>query len=510
MDELIKYCKMFSQKIGHRFTSRTILLTAMTGAAATEIGGRTAAAEFQYMQKKSRVTQQDIVRYDDTRLSIIDEISFAEYKRHLGQTSDNLQMLTECYVQTYGKHHIAFIGDFCQLECVGGDCIYLHKEGIYWEQALNCLVELKGTHRYSKCETLQRIMPELREGRLSKEDRQILNSRVINGESVKMPNPMHVRCATFYNKKQAQINANVFKSYLETYHENATENNIPLSGVIIKAKAKWSANNEELTFDQRKILFEECSEGECKNSCHQRCNPFLCLFHGCHLMYNNNKDVDNGIANGTTCSLQKVYLKHGAKLQAMQVHGYWVNAICINDVDHLELRWEDSDRFQGTFKIFQETKLFSVDFRFNVLGQNLPCQEKMRLTHFPVSLNHATTGHKLQGKTLEELIIVEWSKVKNWAYVVLSRVKTLDGLYLLEPIPDDIDFSPAPEYLDMMTRLRNKCLATSDQVASMKRNIQQKLDAMSYLVKEKMSRSSQITPHLQRQIQQLIDEIAKS
>ena len=67
---------------------------------------------------------------------------------------------------------------------------------------------------------------------------------------------------------------------------------------------------------------------------------------------------------------------------------------------------------------------------------------------------------------MDELVIVEWSKKDSakWAYVAISRVRTLDGLYLLEPIPEDIDFTPDPEYLAMMDRLRSTILAIPDQV----------------------------------------------
>ena len=83
----------------------------------------------------------------------------------------------------------------------------------------------------------------------------------------------------------------------------------------------------------------------------------------------------------------------------------------------------------------------------------------MDLTQFPTVGNFATTGgHKLQGKSVNELVVAEWSKVKNWAYVVLSRVRTLAGLFLEKPIPSDIDFSPNPDYLEMMERLRNNIL----------------------------------------------------
>ena len=124
-------------------------------------------------------------------------------------------------------------------------------------------------------------------------------------------------------------------------------------------------------------------------------------------------------------------------------------------------------------------------------------------------MNHATTGHKLQGKTLKQLVIAQWSAMKNWAYVVLSRVTTLDGLYLLEPIPENIDFSPIPEYLDMMTRLRQRILAVPMQIANLKRGIQDKLEKMSNLVKDKMNAPPKKIPELNQKIQQQIEEIMK-
>jgi hypothetical protein len=39
---------------------------------------------------------------------------------------------------------------FCQLETIDKD-IVKQVDGIYWEQSLICLVELKGTHRYKNC-----------------------------------------------------------------------------------------------------------------------------------------------------------------------------------------------------------------------------------------------------------------------------------------------------------------------------------------------------------------------
>ena len=75
--------------------------------------------------------------------------------------------------------------------------MYKNPNGIFWEQALTCMVELKGTHRFNACEDMKTIMPKMRDGVLSEEDRKILNTRVINGNKIKRPNPLETKIATF-------------------------------------------------------------------------------------------------------------------------------------------------------------------------------------------------------------------------------------------------------------------------------------------------------------------------
>ena len=52
------------------------------------------------------------------------------------------------------------------------------------------------------------------------------------------------------------------------------------------------------------------------------------------------------------------------------------------------------------------------------------------------------TGHKIQGLTVDSIILGSISKghrsgVSGWLYVVLSRVKTIEGLFLMEKIEED-------------------------------------------------------------------------
>ena len=270
------------------------------------------------------------------------------------------------------------------------------------------------------------------------------------------------RYATYHNKNRAEINASVFRNYLDKFHNNCDQNNIPKSAIVIRAGAQWYKQNRKLTFGQRQILFTKCSESHCRNSHKKRCDPLLCLFKGCFLMGTENDDVKNGIANGTTSTFEKIIFKKGAGPKPMIMHGKWIYGIDMENVEYIILKWHDS-RFHGTFKVKPQQSKFNVKFPIDEIGfksTRISCS--INMTVLPVVLNHATTGHKLQGKSVNELVIAEWSAVKNWAYVVLSRVRTLDGLYLLNEIPRNIDFSPNTEYIAMMERLRKKILATPE------------------------------------------------
>ena len=463
------YARAFSKGIGHHYTRNTIHITALTGAAATEIGGETTAREFGLL-KKSLKAMDYIPKFVDTRLCIVDEISFMSHKE-LETLSSHLQEFTECRERQFGKHPIVFLGDFCQLECINGKCIYLHEDSIQWEQALTCMVELQGTHRYSKCHEMKNIMPKVRQRGLTDAQRSILNSRVIDGENVKMPDLLKTRFATYHNKDRAEINARVFEEYLNWYHADCSEDNIPKTAIVIRCDARWTNANKKLTFAQQKTLFTKCSEAHCKDHKKKYCAPLLCLFHNCWLMGVENEDVHNGIANGTTSVFKRVKFKDGKTAKPMQLHGKWVYGIDINDVDHLVCRWQDC-RFEGEFKVEPKDRTFFVRYPIEEIGFGKKrVVTKMTMKVFPVICNHATTGHKLQGKSVDQLVIAEWSKVKNWAYVVLSRVRTLKGLFLTKPIPDDIDFSPSPHYLSMMDHLRERLLATQEDVAELKEGV---------------------------------------
>ena len=70
---------------------------------------------------------------------------------------------------------------------------------------------------------------------------------------------------------------------------------------------------------------------------------------------------------------------------------------------------------------------------------------------FSVNICTAATGHNLQGRSKDILIISSWPKLQgkaafiNWEYVVLSRVRTLEGLFLFEKLDYNHSYMPSEE-----------------------------------------------------------------
>ena len=79
---------------------------------------------------------------------------------------------------------------------------------------------------------------------------------------------------------------------------------------------------------------------------------------------------------------------------------------------------------------------------------------KCRVTQIPVNSSDAITGHKLQGLTKDQLIVYSWNRCTSWIYVVLSRVRTLEGLFLLKGLRLKDIKPPAIDYLAFMKRMK--------------------------------------------------------
>jgi len=173
-------------------------------------------------------------------------------------------------------------------------------------------------------------------------------------------------------------------------------------------------------------------------------------------MLTENTDVRNGQANGCPCILQQIVLKPNVQPTAKSVNGYWVNFVKASEVAYLVAVSEINENVvfhvkcgsarTATVKFPLPDSMISADDSDTFL-----CRLKMR--QFLIHINNATTGHKLQGTSLDNLFISNWSYTRNWPYVMLSRVRKLKGLFLQNPLlppGKKIDYNFPPELEKMI------------------------------------------------------------
>ena len=85
---------------------------------------------------------------------------------------------------------------------------------------------------------------------------------------------------------------------------------------------------------------------------------------------------------------------------------------------------------------------------------------KMKATQLPVISNQATTGHKLQGASINQLFVNNWNYTTNWPYVVLSRLRSSEGLYLRNKLSTDLMKYAMPWQLQKMIQRLEKTAPT--------------------------------------------------
>jgi hypothetical protein len=151
-----------------------------------------------------------------------------------------------------------------------------------------------------------------------------------------------------------------------------------------------------------------------------------------------NKNVTKGQANALQVTLEKVVLKPNVQPETVMTNGNVpVQAVRASQVDHVVVS-HSNDRV--------EPQVFSIEPRSYTFDTKVPKPKslqtrdgnhetlRMKATQLLVIVNDATMGHKLQGSSVYNLFIHCWSNVRNWDYVMLSRVRTRNGLFLREAI----------------------------------------------------------------------------
>jgi PIF1-like helicase len=451
-----------------------LLVCATSGIAAIVIGGCTVhkALGIQISNKPPPPKPNMVAAWSEIGLVIVDECSLLQ-PSFLLLLDKRLWLLKDNPDAVFGGVHIVFSGDFFQLPPIGHPLFtnatvhksrqFIDKETMWgqelWAKCLTDAILLTTIVRQNN-PIWTAALERFRINCPTLQDIQLVNTRSVGSSSyAEMPPPGTIT-AVSSNKTRSEAIRYAEQTFFQSLAPIVAtdEHNWKSRGVLlIKANVDPQKKKQQLPeahADYVRKLPEKLL---------QTVGNLICII-GTQYMVTSNLDVANGIANGTVASVRDIVLKKGTTPSVTDVgNGFSVHSVFASDIfcvilEHQFDAWSTKVCYSplpaGYFPIKAEQ--FNKTIKFNDHGAGI----KVRLTQFPLTNAIVLTGHKTQGLTLDHLILGHMNgknKYGNngWLYVILSRVRDINGLHLLTPLSTDLSkYKKRNDVTDELQRLQ--------------------------------------------------------
>lgn len=415
---LIQFMVEYMNSIGKSYQ-----VCALTGCAATLLNCKAKTIHSWSGVKIAKGSPEDIIRrvvrgrcypkvWRGVEVLIVDEVSMMSNK--MFDLLDRIgRILRKCNAKSFGGIQLVFTGDFFQLPPIpdqddpsSGEFCFQHPKWASTFKPADC-IELKTFFRQTDPAYIS-ILQEVRRGTISESNIELLKTRLMRGLQTEPKNgvvptklfPVRAKVETINETSYAKLEGEE-----RVYHFSVTTKaKVRLDNGALLSTAEL-AHCEDLTQEQLShevdtlitSLFTE---------------KILRLKIGTLVMCTANIDMDRGICNGS---------------QGVVV-GYAEAAAAVLP--------EDLMRKTSTTPQLVPVVRFANGVTMKVApyprqSEEFPC---IIVAQIPLCLAWALTIHKIQGATLDmaEMDIGRSIFAEGQSYVALSRVKTLDGLYLSE------------------------------------------------------------------------------
>ena len=343
-----------------------------------------------------------------------------------------------------------------------GDAIY-SRYCIHWHQLINTAVFLRNDHRFSEDKEYGELVERFCSGTVTKEDIDKINTRLLNdghgnGGKLELPkeDTSDVCYACARNDERNSITTSIFRDLVQATHPMAgvdgCASETPKNAVIIEA-AIFDLNNDQCSRSFEMKVYNKCGDSDVRVQTTKKVDASLKFYSGIPLMINNNKHIKEGRGNGTKCIGISVHLKKDCNVDVTNWDGRLVHTVSVLDVEYMvcEKIVENEGNVTKRFKLFPDKDTATLTMKIDRIKHTL----NVKIIQFGVNANKATTGHKLQGVSLNRMIVRSWAYgVPNWIYVVLSRVRTLQGLFICEKLKYTESFAVDPKLLQEEERLK--------------------------------------------------------
>lgn len=477
-------------------SSQAVVITAYAGIAASIIGGSTlhSAIGIQISLNPKDPTEAHLAAWSQVAILFVDEFSMIDAAL-LDLLESRARKLKSRPDRLFGGIHLIASGDLYQLDPFGNriyssysyekNCdgnekqpLAAHRGQYLWRTCLTDVIILDENLRQRDVEWADSLS-RWRINQPTKADIEAVNKRVINiaSNNISLPD-QPIPIAVSNNKPRENGIRYSELQLLYTLPPIAPQNSDWRSrGVlVIEATIKWSSkskNSKPLSHADEEWI-RKLSTKRLKGA-----GKLFCVLNTPYIV-NVNEDVGSGIANGTRATLQDIILKDSAAIRVTEIGGREVHTVYADDVlclifKHTIASWLGTTRFPtlppGCFPIVGYTHSLTKLFRDN--------PGSAKITVFPCEFATIMTGHKMQGQTVDSIILGSFSDAhKNgntgWLYVILSRVRSLSGLYLLTPLQTDVTkYKPRTEVKNEMARLSEIQSTTLARLEPIIRNMSQ-------------------------------------
>lgn len=391
--------KSFSLKnIFHKLTDRglTVYKTGSTGVSAESIGGMTLhswagvmlgdkSAETYFISLKGR-NRQAWTRWKKTSVLILDEVSMTGGK--FFQMLSDLGKLIRGNNNPFGGLTLLICGDVCQLPPVND--MYFFQSDAYNEMKFE-IVRLSHPWRFQKDIDFFFMLSRIRTGSYNSEDILKLEARRV------------AYYKDIYKKiyKNGEIKpTRMFSKKIDVAEMNNKElNNLPgveyqyICTDTLKKKSKGGSSSNNL---KEISAFQDLMSKTVPSE--------ISLKKDAQVMLTWNLDVDNGLCNGS----------RGVVIE------------CLDDSVLV--------RFKNGIEQFINPNVWTIETDDEIFSRS----------QIPLILAWSTTIHKAQSATLDCVVVDLGTSIfsDNMAYVALSRCRSLEGIYLINLIPEKIKCDP--------------------------------------------------------------------
>ena len=410
-----------------------ILLTAPTGTAAFGIGGMTIHSALCFSAFSSSLSADKLnslrVTLEKLSVIIIDEISMVSSDM-LEKINQRLQLIKQTD-KPFGNVTVIAVGDLFQLKPVEGKFIFQHSS--HKMNHIVCpdtlfstfdLLELEKVMRQKDDQEFAQMLCRIREGKTSPSDIAVLQEQSAHSAPPRMAQVTHTFAT---NKKVKAHNTKVLNSM----------------GTHI-----WNIPAIDSAKDVQTNLLDHTVEEELPISKTGNLESHLQICVNARVIITTNIDVSDGLVNGSTGHVIQVISNQNS-----------VNCILVKlESKNAGVESKRTNQYRQTFPGTVAIVRQEVHFPINKSGFSSRASKTItiRRRQFPLALAWGCTIHKMQGMTVKNIVVDMSGRFSpGQAYVALSRVKTLSGLFITNFDAKKITFNPTvSEALSSMNQLK--------------------------------------------------------